>query len=236
MPLGISIGLHLLLLIIMMIWVLPIMKAQTWYELSWAEQVFDDVLPTVVVREVQAEITVAPSIAQENNPATKQEQSPKTSSLPKGPKNPPVAPSKGESHPGKDELVEAPIFALEQPTLQIPTSLKSNPKAVDALRETVSGVPGPASPGTVNADIEGGKLVRTDTKVRTHTLGDYAEVRLSFRVDETAKLIENSIRVLQSNNSRFDAEAIRILKDMTFGFRGRPDADNPYLITIKFSP
>ena len=236
MPLGISIGLHLLLLIIMMIWVLPIMKAQTWYELSWAEQVFDDVLPTVVVREVQAEITVAPSIAQENNPATKQEQSPKTSSLPKGPKNPPVAPSKGESHPGKDELVEAPIFALEQPTLQIPTSLKSNPKAVDALRETVSGVLGPASPGTVNADIEGGKLVRTDTKVRTHTLGDYAEVRLSFRVDETAKLIENSIRVLQSNNSRFDAEAIRILKDMTFGFRGRPDADNPYLITIKFSP
>ncbi|MGI6197747.1 MAG: hypothetical protein ACOYIS_01295 [Candidatus Cloacimonadaceae bacterium] len=236
LPWGISIGAHLIVVIIMMIWMLPIMKAQTWYEVSWSDEFFDEEVTTVTVSRPSTEVTIAAGGAPEHVPSSKPKQSPKTSSLPKGPDNPPVAPTKGESHPGKDELVEAPVFALQQPALQIPSSLRSNPRAVDALRETVSGAKGTASAGSVNADIEGGKLVRTDTKVRTHTLGDFAEVKLSFRVDETAKLIESSIRVVQSNNSRFDAEAIKILKDMTFGFRGRPDTQNPYLITIRFSP
>ncbi|MGB4309952.1 MAG: energy transducer TonB [Candidatus Cloacimonadaceae bacterium] len=235
LPLGISIGAHLILIIITMIWMLPVMKAQTWYEVSWSDEFIDDDVTTVTVSSPSTEITIAAGGAPANiSPKTKQ--SPKASSLPKGPQNPPVAPTRGESHPGRDELVEAPVFALQTPTLQIPSSLRSNPKAVDALRETVSGARGPAAAGSVSADIEGGKLVRTDTKVRTHTLGDFAEVKLSFRVDETARLIESSIRVVQSNNSRFDAEAIKILKDMTFGFRGRPDTQNPYLITIRFSP
>ena len=235
LPLGISIGAHLILIIITMIWMLPVMKAQTWYEVSWSDEFIDDDVTTVTVSSPSTEITIAAGGAPANiSPKTKQ--SPKASSLPKGPQNPPVAPTRGESHPGRDELVEAPVFALQTPTLQIPSSIRSNPKAVDALRETVSGARGPAAAGSVSAAIEGGKLVRTDTKVRTHTLGDFAEVKLSFRVDETARLIESSIRVVQSNNSRFDAEAIKILKDMTFGFRGRPDTQNPFLITIRFSP
>ncbi len=235
LPLGISIGAHLILIIITMIWMLPVMKAQTWYEVSWSDEFIDDDATTVTVSSPSTEITVAGGGAPANI-SSKTKQSPKASSLPKGPQHPPVASTRGESHPGRDELVEAPVFALQTPTLQIPSSIRSNPKAVDALRETVSGARGPAAAGSVSAAIEGGKLVRTDTKVRTHTLGDFAEVKLSFRVDETARLIESSIRVVQSNNSRFDAEAIKILKDMTFGFRGRPDTQNPYLITIRFSP
>jgi len=235
LPLGISIGAHLIVIIIMMLWMLPIMNAQTWYEVSWSDEFFDEDVTTVDVSSPNTEITITAGGAPETI-SPKAKQSPKASSLPKGADKPPVAPTKGESHPGRDELVEAPVFSLQQPALQIPTSLRSNPKAVDALRETVSGVRGPASAGSVSADIEGGKLVRTDTKVRTHTLGDFAEVKLSFRVDETAKLVDNSIRVVQSNNSRFDAEAIKILRDMTFGFRGRPDTQNPYLITIRFNP
>lgn len=235
LPLGISIGAHLILIIITMIWMLPVMKAQTWYEVSWSDEFIDDDVTTVTVSSPSSEITIAAGGAPANI-SSKSKQSPKASSLPKGPQNPPVAPTRGESHPGRDELVEAPVFALQTPTLQIPSSIRSNPKAVDALRETVSGARGPAAAGSVSAAIEGGKLVRTDTKVRTHTLGDFAEVKLSFRVDEAARLIESSIRVVQSNNSRFDAEAIKILKDMTFGFRGRPDTQNPYLITIRFSP
>lgn len=236
LPLGISIGAHLVIVIIMMIWMLPIMKAQIWYEVNWSDDFIDEDVSTVVVSRPSTEVTVAAGGAPEHIPSPQPKQIPKPSSLPEGANNPPVAPTRGESHPGKDELVEAPVFALEQPTLQIPSTLRSNPRAVDALRETVSGAKGPASAGSVNEDIEGGKLVRTDNKVRTHTLGDFAEVKLSFRVDETAKLIDSSIRVVQSNNSRFDAEAIKILKDMTFGFRGRPDTQNPYLITIRFSP
>lgn len=236
MPLVISIALHLILVIIMMFWVLPIMKAQPWYEVSWSEDPPEDEGLIEAVIEASPASSFSQIPISEQNQAKKAEQTPKQSSLPKGPKNPPVALNQGDSHPGRDELVEAPVFTPEQPAVSIPTSLRSNPKAVEALRETVSGVPGPPASGAVNADIEGGKLVRTDNKVRTHSLGDYGEVRLSFSVDLSAKLIESSIRVLQSNNSRFDSEAIKILKDMTFGFRGRPDADKPYTITIRFSP
>ncbi|NLK49722.1 MAG: cell envelope integrity protein TolA, partial [Candidatus Cloacimonetes bacterium] len=36
-PLGISAGLHLIVLIVMMLYYLPLMQEQPWYEVSWSQ-------------------------------------------------------------------------------------------------------------------------------------------------------------------------------------------------------
>lgn len=232
-PLGISAGLHLLLLIVMMLYFIPRMEPEPWYEVSWG-----DTPPEVQIQEPAPEPSISleqagtPQKAAPVQPVRQATPSPR----PSAPLNPPSAPNAGTPRLGESELVEAPVFNPTEPAIKAPPSLRSNPIATSALRETVSGIPSNLVPGSVDSEIEGGKLIRTDTKARTHTFGDYGEVRLSFSVDMSARLLESSIRVLQSQNSKFDAEAIKVLKDMTFSFRGRPDPDKPYQITIKFSP
>lgn len=232
LPLGISVGLHLLLLIIMMLYFIPQMKQEPWYEVSWSDEPIVEQPVVTAEPEPAAEIAGLPQKAASVQPVR---QAP-PSAKPSAPLNPPAAKELGPPLMGESELVEAPVINNPEPAIKAPPSLRSSPIATSALRETVSGIPTQASPGSIDSEIEGGKLIRTDTKVRTHTFGDYGEVRLSFSVDMSARLVDGSIRVLQSQNSKFDAEAIRVLRDMTFSFRGRPDPDKPYQITIKFSP
>lgn len=233
-PIGISASLHLALLIIMMLYFIPQMKENTWYELSWTDE-------TPELAEPEPEVNNSPAMVDIEMGATKPQSRTRTVKPAPSPKpgpvtTPPAAPARGNPAAGESELVEAPVLAPVEQTFRAPTALKSNPVAAYALRETVSGIPGPASSGSVSSDIEGGKLIRTDSKTRTHSFGDYGEVKLRFMVDSSARLDENSIWVVQSQSSKFDAEAIKILKDITFGFRGRPEPERYYLITIKFNP
>jgi len=231
LPLGISAGIHLVFLILMMLYYLPLMKQETLYEVSWSDEVVEEA-PV----DTEAEIAVEQSgVPLQASPVQPVRQAP-PAAKPSAPLNPPVAETDGPPRLGESEVVEAPVFKPLEPAIKAPASLRSSPVATSALRETVSGIPTNSSPGSIDSEIEGGKLIRTDTKVRTHSFGDYGEVKLSFSVDMSARLNESSIRVIQTQNSKFDNEAIRVLKDMTFSFRGRPDPDKPYTITIKFSP
>jgi TonB family protein len=232
LPLAISAGLHLVLLIITMLYYLPLMKREPWYEVSWGEPVVEE----QIVEEVPEPAAEQASLPMQSTPVKPVVRQAPPSVRPSAPLNPPKAEDIGPPRLSESEVVEAPVYTPTEPAIKAPPSLRSNPQVTDALRQTVSGIPANNSPGSVESDLEGGKLIRTDTKHRTHSFGDYGEVKLSFSVDMSARLIASSIRVIQSQNSKFDAEAISVLKDMTFSFRGRPDPDKPYQITIKFSP
>lgn len=236
LPLGISIGIHLVVLIIMMLYFIPLMKEEPWYEISWADVPPAELEPQPEPSAETDDIQV--SIAQPQSPSRPQAQKapPVTQTRPNPSPAIPKAPASGIPRPSESDIVEAPTFSDTVQPFRPPTGLKSNPVASDALRETVTGPVGPSGSGSVDSEIEGGKLVRTDTKKRTHSFGDYGEVKLKFRVDVLALVDETSIQVVQTQNNRVDAEAIKILKDMSFSFRGKPDADRYYVITIKFNP
>jgi len=232
LPLAVSAGLHIIVLIVMMLYYLPLMKREPWYEVSWGEPVIEEQVVTEVAEPAPEQASL-PMQATPVQPVVRQAP---PSARPGAPLNPPKAEDIGPPRLAESEVVEAPVYTPVEPAIKAPPSLRSNPNVTTALRETVTGIPANNSPGSVESDLEGGKLIRTDTKKRTHSFGDYGEVKLSFSVDMSARLIDSSIRVIQSQNSKYDAEAISVLKDMTFSFRGRPDPEKPYQITIKFSP
>ncbi|NLO10842.1 MAG: hypothetical protein GX122_00175 [Candidatus Cloacimonetes bacterium] len=235
-PLGISAGLHLIVLIVMMLYYLPLMQEQPWYEVSWSQMSELEDMPEDVQEPEFGDIQV--NLAQPRATTPKQ---PKQATPPANPNpttQPATAPNAGPSHAGESDVMEAPVYSSTvQPNLA-PPHLQSSPIATDALlRDIPFGIPSQGTPGSVSSDLEGGgKLFRADTKVHSHQFGDYGEVKLSFRVDISARLDPNSIRIVQSQSRSIDAEAIKILKDMSFGFRGRPEPDRTYTITIKFIP
>lgn len=232
---GISAGLHLIVLIVMMLYYLPLMQEQPWYEVSWSQMSEIDMVEEDASEPEFSDIQVNLAQPKANTKEPKQATPP---AKPNPTTQPATAPNTGPSHAGESDVVEAPVYSsTAQPNLA-PPRLQSSPVATDALLGNPSfGVPSPGNSGSVSSDLEGGgKLFRADSKVHSHQFGDYGEVKLSFRVDISARLDHNSIRIVKSQNRSFDAEAINVLKDMSFSFRGRPEPDDTYIITIKFVP
>lgn len=228
-PFGISLTLHILVLLAMYLYFIPPMRREPWYEFSWGEppeEVSD--IEELQPSEVQGGVVeISPLI----NPPKAQTQSAK----PQAPLNPPQATAQATARPGISEIVEAPVLNTNAPAINVPPSLTSSPVATSALRNAVFGVPVPQTSGSISADVEGGKLIYTRGNALKHDFSDYGEVKLNFMVDVTAKLIDSSVIVIQSRGSQYDDAARKALREMNFAFRGAPAPERVYTITIRFT-
>lgn len=229
MPLWVSIAAHLLLVIVMIIYVLPTFKEDTWLEFQWTET--DNVeQPVSEPQQSDREGGMIEMITQANPP-----QKAPQAEKPAAPLNPPKSDIKAPARLGTSEIVEAPVFNSNQPAINVPASLTSSPIATNALRELRYGVPGKAEPGDMNFSIEGGKLVLASQPSIKHDFPDYGEVRLSFMVDYDARVIASTVKVLQTSGEAYNRKAVEALKTMNFTFRGAPAPDKDYVVTIKFT-
>jgi hypothetical protein len=229
MPLWLSLFAHLLLIIFMVVYVLPTLKEDPWLEFQWT----DTNMPEETVTEAIPSETEGGMIEMttQANPPQKNQPTPK----PVTPINPPQSDRIATARPGTAEVVEAPVLNTSAPAINVPPSLTSSPIATSALREMRYGVPQPADPGQMSFSLEGGKLVLASQPSFQHDFQDYGEVRLSFMVDNDARLLAGTVKVLQTSKEAYNRKAVEALKAMSFTFRGAPAPDREYIVTIKFT-
>lgn len=228
LPIGISTLAHLLLLLLMALYFIPPMAKEKWYELEFR----DPVEETVTMRETEQE--AMPGIMEPMEEVNPRQDAPEAKK-PAAPLALPLTPHVGSIHSGPSELIEAPVLNEIKRT-DAPPSLSHNPYATSGLREALRGVPSQESTGSTEHAVEGGKLSFSLKSGYRHSFADYGEVRLSFRVTETARLIESSIIILETKNRSFTEAAINVLKEGVLSFRGAPVTDRDYVITFKFKP
>ncbi|MDP2173300.1 MAG: hypothetical protein Q8M98_10840 [Candidatus Cloacimonadaceae bacterium] len=228
LPVGISTLAHLLLLLLMALYFIPPMAKEKWYELEFR----DPVEEVVTMRETERE--ALPSImdtVEEVNPS----QAAPEAKKPAAPQALPKTERVGRVHSGPSDLIEAPVINEIKRT-EAPPSLSHNPFATTGLREALRGVPSQESTGSTEHSMEGGKLSFSLKSGYRHSFADYAEVKMSFRVTETARLIESSVIILETKDRNFTETAIKVLKEGVLSFRGAPVTDRDYIITFKFKP
>ena len=207
-----------ILLIITMLYYLPLMKREPWYEVSWGEPVVEE----QIVEEVSEPAAEQASLPMQSTPVKPVVRHAPPSVRPSAPLNPPKAEDIGPPRLSESEVVEAP-YTPHRAAIKAAFPEKQSPvwtlPEANGVRHSRQNSPAPWN------QTSGGKLsTRTPNTART-LFGDYEEVKLSFSVDMSARLIASSIRVIQSQNGKFDAEAISY-SNMTFSFRDY-DPDKP---------
>jgi hypothetical protein len=227
-PLGISLGLHVLVLAILAFYVIKPMPAAKWYEFSFSEPEPAVRMPSLATEELD----VTPGV-----PVRRETTGPREAKRPSEPTSPPssnrVPDTQNQPLTRESELIETPAVTL--PDRQPLPSQGKNPLAMKALTSQLSGIPSPGSQGSLEHQVAGGKLsfsVRSGYKLK-HT--DFGVVVLTFRVDQNAQLIASSISAVPPVDMKFLGEATQILKEGSMRFQGKPDPGAVYQITFTFN-
>ncbi|NLN85816.1 MAG: hypothetical protein GX135_06925 [Candidatus Cloacimonetes bacterium] len=220
----ISLGLHALLLIFMIFYVIRPMVAPRWHEimlgdpLTEFEPVSDDIGPGAIQPVPQGIQTQA------------QPEKAKTSTTAK---TSPAEKSNSKAIPqttGQSDLIDLPQPKDGQTKAQ--ASLPTNP--LNPLKGIPFGKPNTSPGGRLNYSISGGSVKFTPNK-NTHNLGEPGKAIITFRLDNNARLIPISIDAGENSGPRFFDEAKRILEQGRFEFTGTPNPGAEYTITITFS-
>ncbi len=224
-PLGLSVLIHLIVLIILTMYFIPVMELPTWYEVSFSEP---DRATVQAAQTTYSELQGIARQRQQSSPVQSERLAPQAQS----PQALPQAELRGIPQPQESELIETPSEEITPSRETV--SLNRNPITTAILRGTAKGVPGQDSSGDVEHSLEGGLLRFNLKSGYKHSLGMSGWVKLSFRVDANARLVASSITVLDYSGAAYSDEARKVLSEGSFRFEGKPETSITYVITLRF--
>lgn len=223
LPLGVSLAIHLALLVFLTLIAMEPQPGLHWYEIEYR-----DPLARVQMDRAETGSPLAENL--ENEAAAAKGVLPGADP----PRRETLGGSEAEPsqlNPAASDLIETPALRGEQ---ERPGQLElgENPLARGALRGDIGSDQPDGS--AISHKVTGGRVRFTLPADYKHNLGYPGSVTLQFKLDRYARPVTSSIIPLQQTGPRYFQAARKALLDGSFSFIGAPDPGATCQITLEF--